>query len=263
MRPLKIQRPFFCTFEHLITNPSYNMMKAITLIFFILITANVFAQSEKINHLEIGASALFWTPTAEHMRAKNTLMKLTNPNYYSSPDASVNGYGPCIAPKIHINYYFKNYLGISFGFNYLSIENHLEFLDARFMAGDRDVKLSNDAKIVNLQLGYAGQTNDFGRIHIYYVGGVNYTPSYTLNKNIDRVNEQPAYKASSWALGVYFNAGMQVKIVKQLYFIMGFEYSYIPHTLSYKSSIDSMADIETNLGGIAGQIGLSYKLLNY
>jgi outer membrane protein W len=237
-------------------------MKAITLLFFILITANVFAQSEKINHLEIGASALFWTPTAEHMRAKNTLMKLTNPNYYSSPDASVNGYGPCIAPKIHINYYFKNYLGISFGFNYLSIENHLEFPKPSSIAIDTS-KFYNEAKIFNLQLGYAGQTNDFGRIHIYYGAGINYTPSYTLNLNMEYGDEFPSYEDNSWAFGAYINAGMQVKIVKQLYFIMGFEYSYIPHTLSYKSSIDSMVDIETNLGGIAGQIGLSYKLLNY
>jgi len=238
------------------------MMKTLTLLLFILITANVFAQSQKINHIEIGASALFWSPTAEHMRANTSLMKITAPNYYPSYDASVMGFGPCIAPKIHINYYFKNYLGIGFGFNYLSIENHIEYPKPSFNGVDTN-KFYNEAKIFNLQLGFAGQTSNFGRIHIYYRAGINYTPSYTLNLNMENADEFPSYEDNSWGFGAYINAGMQVRIVKQLYFIMGFEYSYIPHTLSYKSSIDSLFDIKTNLGGIAGQIGLSYKLIKY
>ena len=238
------------------------MIKTLTIFLFVLLSSSLFAQSEKINHLEIGVNALFWTPTAEYMRANNSLMKITNPNHYSSPDAFVIGYGPCIAPKIHINYYFKNYLGVSFTFNYLNIQNHLEFPNVYSINGN-NAKFYNEAKIFNLQLGYAGQTRGFGRIHIYYGTGFNYTPSYTLSENMEHGNEYASYKASSWAFGAYINTGMQVKIVKQLYFIMGFEYSFIPHTLSYKSSLNSVFDIETNLGGIAGQIGLSYKLINY
>jgi len=237
-------------------------MKIVSLIIFVFSTHFLIAQSSQIRHLEIGASALFWTPTAEHMRANNSLMKITSQNYYSSPDAFVSGYGSCLAPKIHINYYFKNYLGISFSFNYLSIQNHLEFSNVYSITGNT-AKFYNEAKIFNLQLGYTGQTRDFRRIHIYYGVGFNYTPSYTLSQNMEHGNKLPSYKASSWAFGVYVNAGVQVKIIKQLYFVMGFEYSYIPHTLSYKSSLNSVFDTKTNLGGIAGQIGFSYKFLNY
>ena len=237
-------------------------MKIVGLIIFVFSVHFLVAQSSQIRHLDIGASALFWTPTAEHMRATNSLMKITSPNYYSSPDAFVSGYGSCLAPKIHINYYFKNYLGISISFNYLSIQNYLEFPNANSIIGDT-IKFYNEAKIFNLQLGYAGQTKDFGRIHIYYGAGINYIPSYTLSDNIEHGDEQPKYTASSWAFGAYINAGVQVNILKQLYFIMGFEYSYIPHTLSYKSSPNSVYKEKTNLGGIAGQIGLSYKFINY
>ena len=237
-------------------------MRIVSLILFIFSSQFLVAQSTQLKHLEVGASALFWTPTAEHMRATNSLMKITNPNHYSSPDAFVSGYGPCIAPKIHINYYFKNYLGISFSFNYMSIQNHLEFPSVYSTTGNT-AKFYNEAKIFNLQLGYAGQTRGFGRIHIYYGTGMSYIPSYILNLNIENGNGFPSYKASSWAFGAYINTGMQVQIVKQLYFVMGFEYSYIPHTLSYKSSLNSVFDTKTNLGGIAGQIGFSYKFLKY
>ena len=150
------------------------------------------------------------------------------------------------------------------GFNYLSIQNYLEFTDTNTLVTGAINRFHNEAKILNLQLGYAGQTNNFARIHIYYGAGINLTPFYSLKLNTEsNNNELPSYTAEDWAFGAYINAGMQVKIYQYMYFIMGLEYSYIPHTLKYTSSIGTIHDKKTDLGGIAGQIGLAFKFLNY
>ncbi len=239
-------------------------MKNLIFIIAFLTSISSFSQENNIKHFEISVSALFWTPTSTHMKATNSLMSIIPPDSYTSSDADVIGYGSCIAPKIQTNYFFKNYLGLSFGLNYLSIQNYLEFTDASTPITGETNKFHNEAKILNLQLGYAGQTNDYARIHIYYGAGVNYTPYYSLKHNTEiNTNEFPSYSAEAWAIGAYINAGMQIKIFPFIYFTMGLEYSYIPHTLKYTSFGATDHEEKTDLGGIAGQIGLSFKFLNY
>jgi hypothetical protein len=239
-------------------------MKAITLLFFFLITANVFAQSEKINHLEIGVQALFWTPTDKHMKASNTLLETDSKTAYTKPMPYFDGYGSCLAPSFHINYYFKDYLGISLGFDYLHIINHLEFEDASSLYTGETNVFHNEAKIYNIKLGYVGQTNDTSVIHIYYGLGLNFSPSYSLFYGQQHYYEQPAYTAKDIAFGLYINAGIQIQLFKFTYLSMGMEYSYIPENVLYiASSYTSQFEEKTNLGGIAGQLGIVVKLLNY
>ena len=233
------------------------MMKAVTLLLFILITANMFAQSQKINHLEIGASALFWSPSAEHMRAINTLLEADLQNAHNDPIPDLAGFGSCIAPSFYLNYYFKNFLGISVGFDYLVLINHLEYDDAFTQYTGRVNTFHNEAHISNLKLGYAGQSRDYSLIHLYYGIGFNYTP-YLLELNTAQNRyEQPSYSAQGYAVGLYINSGMQIKLFKFTYLNFGMEYTYIPETVQYPY------EVKTNLGGIAGQVGIAVKFLNY
>jgi outer membrane protein W len=238
-------------------------MKTVTLLLFILITAKLFAQSQKINHLEIGASALFWTPTAEHMRATNTLIRAQSETTYIGPIPNLQGYGSCIAPSFHLKYYFKNFLGISFGFNYLSLINDLEYYESSTQTSGVFHTFHNEAQIYNLKLGYAGQSRDYTLIHLYYGIGLNYTP-YLLEQNtVPNFMEQLPYSAQDYAFGLYINSGMQIKLFKFTYLNLGMEYTYIPKTIHYKAISKYEHEVKTNLGGIAGQVGIAVKFLNY
>ncbi len=240
------------------------MIKSIITFLFIFIASTLFAQSEKSKRLEIGVNALFWTPYDSHMKATNTLLEADSKTSYIKPMPYFDGYGSCIAPSFHINYYFKNYLGISLGFDYLHIINHLEFEDAASIASGETNVFHNEAKIFNIKLGYTGQSKDTSVIHIYYGVGFNFTPSYSLLYGQQHYFEQPAYTTQDIAFGLYVNAGIQIRLFRFTYLSMGMEYTYIPkNTLYIASSGTSQFEEKTNLGGIAGQLGIVVKFLNY
>ncbi len=239
------------------------MIKTLTIFFFVLISISVFAQSEKFNHLEIGASALFWTPTAEHIQASNTLIRAHSQSPYINAIPNLQGYGACIAPSFHINYFFKSFLGLSLGFDYLSLVNHLEYYDSYNQPSGIINTFHNEAQIFNLKLGYAGQSRDYSLIHLYYGIGLNYTPYHLELNTTPNFLEQRAYSAHDYAFGLYINSGMQIKLFKFIYLNLGIEYTYIPTTVHYKTSSKSELEVKTNLGGVAGKLGIAVKLLNY
>jgi len=239
------------------------MIKTLTILFFTFIPFAALAQIQKIDHLEIGAGALVWTPTSEHMRATNTLIRAHSQSPYINAIPNLQGYGSCIAPSFHINYYFKSFLGISLGFDYLSLVNHLEYHDSYNQASGKTNTFHNEAHIYNLKLGYAGQSRDYSLIHIYYGLGLNFTPcSLKLNTTTNSL-EGPAYSAQAYAFGLYINSGIHIKLFKSTYLNLGMEYTYIPKTIQYSALSKSEFEVKTNLGGVAGQLGIAVKFLNY
>ena len=239
------------------------MTKTLTIFLFVLVSFSVLAQNQNINHLEIGANALFWTPTAEHLQASNTLIRAHSQSPYINAIPNLQGYGACIAPSFHINYYFQNFLGVSLGFDYLNLVNHLEYYDSYNQASGDVNTFHNEAQIFNLKLGYAGQSLDYSLIHLYYGIGLNYT-HYLLELNTTpNIIEQRPYSAHNFAFGLYINSGMQIKLFKFIYLNLGMEYTYIPKTVQYSALPKGEFEVKTNLGGVAGQLGIAIKLLNY
>jgi len=240
------------------------MIKSIITILFIFIASTLFAQSEKSSHLEIGVNALFWTPYDNHMKASNTLIRAHLQSPYINAIPNLQGYGSCVTPSYHLNYYFKNFLGISLGFNYLTLINHLEYHDSFNSTSGRLFTFHNEAHIYNIKLGYAGQSRKHSLIHLYYGIGLNYTPSYLLELNTTtNFLEQSVFTAHDFAFGLYVNSGLQIKLFKFTYLNLGMEYTYIPKNVQYSAPPNNELEVKTNLGGIAGQLGIAIKFLNY
>ncbi|MCK5857186.1 MAG: outer membrane beta-barrel protein [Bacteroidales bacterium] len=235
-------------------------MKLLIVFILIIISIAAKAQTNQLRHIEIGVSSLFWTPTAEHMKANNSLLDASIPNGYYDPFPNSAGYGQGVAPAMHVCYYFKNYLGAYLGFNYLSLTNHLEYPTKTYlMTGDLNV-FHNEAQIINLKIGYAGQTKRESRVNMFFGAGLNYIPSYSMNLNTEtNFFEQPTYEAKGNSFGFYVNSGLKIQLIKSISLNIGIEYTNNIKTLKYIGAPHSGFEKKTNLGGIAGQIGLSFN----
>ena len=244
-------------------------MKILLLILFSLFELQVNAQEKPkalpLRHLNIEISTLFWSPTDANIQKSNSLVGTMPYNYSTNYMPTLYGYGSCIAPAMHINYFFRNFLGIRTGFNYLHILNSVEYKGQTYSQTGSLDKTQNEARIINLKLGYIGQTKNKALIHLYYGIGFNFIPSYLFDMSYPNFIESPDYNAKGNAIGFYIESGMKIKIYRFVYFNLGMEYSYTPTTLKYYDNYENLKSFEqkSNLGGVAANIGLSFNFIKY
>lgn len=236
-------------------------MKAVLILLFAFaFHLQCYSQADKVKHFEINVSALFWTPTGKQIKAFNT-NRIVEHSSIKSSDPHAVGYGGCIAPKLELTYYFKNHLGITLGFNYLSLTNELEFEPDSYnpdMIGFIH-HIRNTGHLYNIQLGYSGKTNTLKKVNLIYGAGINLLAHYHLERTTNYESAGPPYDAKGTSLGVYLNTGIIIPIYKFLSLKTAFEYSYIPTTVKNVSIFNDIYEEKTNLGGIAGQIGISFN----
>jgi len=244
-------------------------MKILILILFSLYVIQANAQEKPeappLRHLNIEVSTLFWSPTDPYIQKSNSLVGVIPYNHVTSYMPTLDGYGSCIAPTMHINYFFKNFLGIRTGFNYLHLLNILEYKGQTYPLTGTPDKVQNEATIINLKLGYIGQTNSKALIQLYYGIGIDFVPSYIFAMSQPKFIETPDFNAKGNTIGFYIETGMKIKIYHFVYFNLGMEYSYIPTRIKYYDSYENTNhfEVNSNLGAVAANIGLSFNFIKY
>jgi len=222
----------------------------------LLLITNLHAQDNKQSHFELKASAVFWTPLSAHLIATNNTTQYAYPggNYISF--ASFSGYGNSLAPSLKLNYFFNDNLGISIGLNLVNLDNKLfvQETDSTFSSSE------NIAMIPNIMIGIAGNARFSKLLTLFYDSGIDFIPGYGFEKQYATATANPEdMNADGNALGIYIDSGIKIRLAGSLSFNTGFQYSFIPATLSYSNtSQTAKIDVETNLGGIGLQSGISF-----
>ena len=228
------------------------------LMFMLCGTLALNAQSNDFKHLEIGLSALIWSPTSAHMKATNQTYTIPMPNgHYTS--STVSGYGSGVAPNLNVKYYFNKNIGLSFNFKLIYLENYLNVQPTDTSSEEFD----NIAYIAFFNLGFTGRFFPNKNLQPYYEMGITFCPSYDMEiKYSSNGNERPDLEAEGAALGLYFVGGVNIKLAKHFNLSTGVFYSFIPVAFEYSNSEGSVrSNVDTNLGGIGLQLGLNYSFL--
>jgi len=219
----------------------------------------LYAQSEKSKHLEIGLSALFWNPSSLHLKATNTTTTIRPPSGNPYSVGAMSGYGNGFAPMFFAKYYFNDNLGIAFRFHAIHLLNELTVntTDTSFE------EYGNEAFIPRFSLGLAGKFGKTSSIKPFYELGATFIPGYDLEMRYHTNNYHPQdFNADGSALGLYFVAGIDIKLFKFIYLNTAFNYSFIPTSLDYTQTSGNAEMVEdTDLGGFGVQVGLTLKFL--
>ncbi len=233
------------------------MKTKLTFLAVLISIASVKAQTENNKHFEISASVNFWTPTSLHIKTSNSVTQYAYPNGTYSSTGALSGFGTSFAPGLNVKYYFNSKIGISLGFYLVHMDNELyvQKTDSTFSSYE------NIADIFNFTLGITGKLLTSESFQLFYETGINFIPGYGLELQYsDESSDPPDMNAEGPALGVYCKTGVNIRIVKSLYFKTALMYSYIPTEIEYANGEASVKMNEkTNLGGIGLETGLSFN----
>jgi len=224
-------------------------MKIFITAIIIIVSTGAYAQNEKIKHFEIGLSAMFWSPAAQHLKStvSHTFINPESGDPYTI--GSLEGYGSSIAPGFSAKYYFNNdNLGIAFSFDMIHMDNEL-----RVQKNETDFEsFENTAEIPSLSIGLTGRSNIIKAVQFHYETGVRLIPDYSLEVQYsDNNSETPDLDAEDVAFGIYTRAGVDFKIVKPFYLSSSIEYSYIPVSIEYSTYNGHVKKtVKSNLGGV-------------
>ena len=219
--------------------------------------ASAHAQNEKTKHFEISISGIFWTPTAAHLKAINSVTQYAYPDGSYLTLETFSGYGNSLAPKINFKYYFNENIGLSLGLNMVNLDNKLRIQKTDTIFDSYE----NLALIPNITVGISGKIFHSQSLHFFYETGINFVPDYYLEMQYaDHSSDPPDLNAEGMALGVYGTSGVNLKLTHLLYFQTALSYSFIPVDLEYTNGEKSVKINEkTNLGGLGLQMGLSFN----
>ena len=225
------------------------------IIAFLFTTISVYAQNEKLNHFEINASLLFWTPTGLHLKSLNSVTQYHYPDGSYLSEGTATGYGPSLAPGFQAKYYFNNNIGLALGFYHINMDNELSVKETDTTSSNYE----NIASIDNLTLGIAFRFLNSNSFHMYYETGVDFVVNYDLEMQYStESSDPPDMDATGSSIGLYMKTGVSVKIFKALNLNTGILYNYIPVEMEYKNGEDTeKINEKTNLGGIGLETGLS------
>jgi hypothetical protein len=207
-----------------------------------IIALNSRAQDSTYHHFEISASAMYWQPMSAHL--------IGGYSTTGSPNTEFNGYGNAIVPAINMAYYFDSNIGLSLSYNYIALEKE-------------QAATTNSANFQNIRLGFTARIFDKSLFGLSFSTGINYVPTYSFSMPMLFSNPQGIeLNTDGSTLGVFFNAGLSIRVYKELIFITSFDYTYIPVELDYNTTIQNILieQIETtHLGGLGIQAGLGFR----
>ena len=215
------------------------------------------AQDEQASRFAVEASAIFWSPTALHLKKTNSITQIKYPDGTYISSGVLSGYGTSLAPNLNLSYYFSRNLGLTVGLHLVHMDNELTVYetDSTFSSYE------NLADIPNITLGLAGRVFPAESLSLFYEAGLDFIPGYMLEMQFASESaDPPDLDATGLALGVYARTGARIRIARVLLVKTALIYSFVPLGLEYTNSENNVKiNTDSNLGGIGFEVGLSFS----
>jgi len=226
--------------------------------FTFMLTLFVFSygQTEKIKHFEFDTSIMLWSPSSLSLLSNNSVTQYAYPDGSYLSAGSISGYGTSITPALDFTYFFNKELGITLGFEHVNMDNELSVIETDSTSSNYE----NIASVDHLTLGGMIRLDHSPRVRSYYSFGIDLVANYDLEQQYsDESSDPPDLNADDSAIGLYFEAGLRVRLYKFVSLNSGLNYSYIPVEMEYTNSEGTVKINEkTNLGGIGLKTGLTF-----
>ena len=228
-------------------------MKQILILAFLIFFTSIYAQNEqktRATTLEIDTSILFWSPSSSHMQSNNSVAQLN-----TLDEGFLIGYGSAVYPSLNFVMYSKTTnIGPSIGYSQLHMDNEFTTQDNNYFR--------NVATINTFQIGINGRLKSSTIFELYCGFGIDLFKYKIKMEYLYENGDNAELSESNIAFGLFLKTGMKIQLYKFISMKAGIEYSYIPEEIEY-SNLNDFANnvkVDTNLGGIGLQIGLTFDM---